>query len=68
MPLGEHSRTSKGRFREERSDAKAKNLAADYPEFKKLPPETTLGQVKKRLGTSSMDETRKSLRKQQRGK
>lgn len=68
MALGKHSKTSKGRFREERSDAKAKNLAQDYPEFKKLRPDTTLGQVKKRLGTSSMDETRKALRKQQRGK
>ncbi|HXL86206.1 MAG TPA: hypothetical protein VN927_03310 [Gemmatimonadaceae bacterium] len=68
MGLGEHSRNKDGRYRQERSDSKAKNLAAEYPEFKSVPPEKTFGQIKKQLGTTSMDETRKALRKQQRGR
>jgi hypothetical protein len=66
MGLKPHTRTEKGRFREERSDAKARNLAQTYPEFEKVPPNTTLGQVKRRLGTSSMADTRKALRTEQR--
>jgi hypothetical protein len=66
MGLKPHTRTEKGRFREERSDAKAKNLAPTYREFEKVPPNTTLGQVKRRLGTSSMADTRKALRAEQR--
>jgi hypothetical protein len=65
--LGKHSRTQRGRYREERSDSQAGNLAKDYPEFKKLPPKTTYGAIKKRLGTSSMDETRRALRREQQG-
>jgi hypothetical protein len=67
MGLGEHSRNKDGRYRQERSDSKAKNLAKEYPEFKAVPPEKTYGQVKKQLGTASMDDTLKALRRQRRG-
>jgi hypothetical protein len=66
MPLGEHSRNNDGRYRQERSDSKGKNLAGEYSEFKGVPPEKTFGQIKKQLGTTSMDETRKALRKKPR--
>lgn len=66
MPLGEHSRNKDGRYRQERSDSKAKNLAKEYPEFKSVPPNKTYGQVKKQLGTTSMEDTLTALRKQQR--
>ena len=61
--LGKHTKTQSGRIREERSDSKAKNLAKEYPEFKKVNPELTFGQVKAKLGTTSMASTRVALRK-----
>ncbi len=63
MPLGKHQKTEQGRFRQERSDSKAKNLAKDYPEFAKIKPEKTLGEIKKQLGVDSLDQARKELRK-----
>lgn len=63
MPLGKHQKTEKGRFRQERSDSKAKNLAKDYPEFAKINPEKTLGEIKKQLGVDSLDQALKELRK-----
>ncbi len=64
MPLGKHSRTSKGTFRRERSDSKAKNLREDYPEFKKVHGSTELGTLKKRFGVDSLNKVREELRKQ----
>jgi hypothetical protein len=63
VPLGIHKKDDEGRFRRERSDSKAKNLAADYPEFKNIPPETTLGQLEKKYGVESLDAVRREIKK-----
>lgn len=63
MPLGKHSRTSKGTFRRERSDSKAKNLRKDYPEFNKVHGSTELGTLKERFGVDSLNKVREELRK-----
>jgi hypothetical protein len=63
VPLGVHKKDDEGRFRRERSDSKAKNLAADYPEFAKVPPETTLGQLEKKYGVDSLDAVRRAIKK-----
>jgi hypothetical protein len=64
MALGKHQKTSKGRFRRERSDSLAKNLRQEYPEFKKVRGDTKLGTLRDRFGVESLDEVRKALRKQ----
>ncbi len=63
MPLGKHQRTESGRFRKERSDSLAKNLATDYPEFERVPGSTKLGTLKERFGVDSLNEVREALRK-----
>lgn len=63
MPLGKHSRTSKGTFRRERADSKAKNLRKEYPEFNKVHGSTELGTLKKRFGVDSLNKVREELRK-----
>ena len=60
--LDGRSRDENGRIRAKRSDTTAGTLAATYPEFRELPPETTLGDLKERLGTESLDQTRRALR------
>lgn len=62
-PLGKHEHTKEGRFRKERSDSLAKNLAKDYPEFDKVNGNTKLGTLKKRFDAESLNEVRKALRK-----
>jgi hypothetical protein len=64
MPLGKHTRTSKGTFRRERADSKAKNLREDYPEFNKVHGSTELGTLKKKFGVDSLNKVREELRKQ----
>jgi hypothetical protein len=61
--LGKHSRTEKGTFRRERSDALAKNLRQDYPEFSKVHGSTQLGTLKKKYHADSLNGVRKALRK-----
>ncbi len=63
MPLGKHTRTEKGKFREERSDSLAKNLAQDYPEFKKVNGNTKLGTLKERFDADSLNQVRAKLKK-----
>ncbi len=62
MPLGKHERTGSGRFRKERSDSLAKNLAEDYPEFEKVHGSTQLGTLKERFNADSLNEVREALR------
>jgi hypothetical protein len=50
MPLGKHSKTSKGTFRRERADSTAGKLREDYPEFSKVRADAQLGNIKKNLG------------------
>lgn len=61
--LDGRSRDDDGRIRAKRSDTLVGNLAETYPEFRGLPPNQTLGDVERRLGTDSLDETRRELRK-----
>ena len=63
MPLGKHQKTGKGRFRKERSDSLAGNLAKDYPEFNSINPRTKLGTLEKKFGVSSVNSVRKQLKK-----
>lgn len=64
MPLPQHSRTQKGNFRTARGNELAKNLAKDYPEFKKVDPRTKLETLRKKFGVTSINEVRESLRKE----
>ena len=63
MALGKHQRTETGRFRKERSDSLAKNLATEYPEFENVHGSTKLGTLKERFGVDSLNEVREALRK-----
>jgi len=64
MALGKHTRTSRGTFRRERSDSKAKNLREEYPEFNKVHGSTELGTLKKRFGVDSLNKVREKLRQE----
>ncbi len=50
MSLPKHTRTSKGTFRQESGNSRAKNLAKDYPEFEKVHPETKLETLREKSG------------------
>ena len=63
MALGKHERTESGRFRKERSDSLAKNLAKEYPEFDHVHGSTKLGTLKDRFGVDSLNDVREALRK-----
>lgn len=62
MPLPKHVKTSKGTFRQESGNSRAKNLAKDYPEFAKVHPETKLETLREKSGESSINGVRKWLR------
>jgi len=62
--LGKHTKNETGKFRKERGDSLAKNLAKDYPEFRKLQPNTRLDTLEKRLGVSGVNAVRKALKDQ----
>jgi hypothetical protein len=64
MALGKHTRTSKGTFRRERGDSKAKNLRKEYPEFNKVHGSTELGTLRERFGVDSLNKVREKLREQ----
>jgi len=64
MPLGKHTKTDEGRFRKERSDSLAGNLAKDYPAFKDINPRTKLGTLEKKLGVTSVKAVVAELKKQ----
>ena len=63
MPLKQHNRTEKGNFRKARGDERAKNLAKDYPEFKKVDPRTKLETLREKFNAISINEVRRALRK-----
>jgi hypothetical protein len=60
--LDGRSRDEDGRIRAKRSDTKVSTLAGTYPEFRGLPPNKTLGDIERQLGTDSLDQTRRALR------
>jgi hypothetical protein len=64
MALGKHERTESGRFRKERADSLAKNLAKEYPEFEQVHGSTKLGTLKDRFGVDSLNDVREILREQ----
>ncbi len=64
VPKGTRSRNQDGRYREERSDALAKNLRKDYPEFNHVNGNTKLGTLKEKFDTPSLDGVLKALRNQ----
>ena len=63
MALGKHQKTEEGKFRRERGDSLAGNLAEDYPEFSKVNPRTRLDTLRERFGVETLNEVRKELRK-----
>lgn len=60
--LDGRSRDEDGRIRAKRGDTKAGTLAETYPEFRGLPADQTLADIKRKLGTDSLDQTRRALR------
>lgn len=66
MALGEHSRTSSGRFRKERDDSLIKNLKKDYSELDGINGNMKLGTLKGQLGVDSLSEVLKVLKKKNR--
>ncbi len=62
MPLPKHERTQKGTFRRENGNSRAGNLAKDYPEFSKVPPNTKLGTLRGKSGETSINGVREYIR------
>lgn len=62
MSLPKHTRTKEGAFRQANGNERAKNLAKDYPEFKKVPPNTKLSTLRERSGETSINGVRRWLR------
>ena len=48
-------RNKDGTFRQANGNERAKNLGKDYPEFKKVPPQTKLGTLREKSGESSIN-------------
>jgi hypothetical protein len=63
MPLGEHERTNKGRFRKERRDSRVGNLQEDYPELDRFNGNTHLGTLLDEYDVDSLSQLLKKLRK-----
>jgi len=63
MPLPRHTRTKKGTYRKAPGNETARNLAKDYPEFKKVPPNTKLETLRRRYGVTSINGVRAALRR-----
>jgi len=63
MPLPKHDRTNDGTYRQENGNSRAKNLRKDYPEFKKVPPNTKLGTLREVSGETSINAVRAYIRK-----
>lgn len=62
MSLPQHERTEKGTFRQANGNERAKNLAKDYSEFKRVPPNTKLGTLRDESGESSINGVRRWIR------
>lgn len=63
MPLGPHTKTEKGRIRQERSDSLLGNLAKDYKILEQFNPRMKLGTLEEKLGVDSLDQALKALKK-----
>ncbi len=63
MPLGKHTKTERGRIRQERSDSLVGNLAKEYPVLKKFNPRMKLGTLKDKLDADSLDQVLKKTKK-----
>jgi hypothetical protein len=63
MPLGKHQHNQDGRYRRERGDSLARNLAKDYPELRQVDPRTKLETLRERLHADSLNKVREALRK-----
>lgn len=61
--LDNRFRDENGRIRKKRSDTKVETLKETYPEFDGINGNTHLGTLEKELGTHSLDETLRKLRK-----
>ena len=61
MPLGKHQHRNDGRFRRERGDSLAGNLAKEYPELKKVDPRTKLETLRQRYKVDSLNKVLQKL-------
>lgn len=62
MPLGKHTKTEKGRIRQERSDSLLGNLAKDYKVLGQFNPRMKLGTLKDKLNVTSLDQVLKKVK------
>jgi hypothetical protein len=63
MPLGKHQHNQDGRYRRERGDSRAGNLAKEYPELRQVDPRTKLETLRERFHVDSLNKVREALRK-----
>jgi hypothetical protein len=63
MPLGKHTHNQDGRYRRERGDSLAGNLAKEYPELRQVDPRTKLDTLRHRFNVDSLNKVREALRK-----
>ena len=63
MSLPKHERNEDGSFRQANGNERAKNLAKDYPEFSRVPPNTKLGTLRNESGETSINAVRAWIRK-----
>lgn len=62
MILGKHTKTNKGRIRQERSDTLIGTLAKEYSVLEGINPRMKLKTLKDRLGVDSLSQALKKLR------
>jgi hypothetical protein len=62
MSLPKHERTTLGNFRQANGNERAKNLAKDYPEFKRVNPNAKLGTLRDLANEISINGVRRWLR------
>lgn len=62
MALGKHQHRDDGRYRRERADSLAGNLAREYSELRRVDPRTKLGTLRERFHVDSLNQVRKKLR------
>ena len=61
--LGKHQHNQDGRYRRERGDSLARNLAKEYPELRQVDPRTKLETLRERFNVDSLNKVREALRK-----
>jgi hypothetical protein len=62
MSLPKHERTTQDTFRQANGNERAKNLAKDYPEFKRVNSNTKLGTLRDLSDETSINGVRRWLR------